>query len=137
MMFQSGALFDSLTVAENIAFPLREAGIRDEEEIDRQVSEALEIVRMPGQKTKMPADLSGGMRKRVALARAVVEKTGARAAYLPIDPAAGIERLNEHLYYFEELYLTSPIPMMEIYRAVAARGVKVTIDGHGADELLS
>ena len=88
MMFQGGALFDSLTAAQNIAFSLREAGVRDPKEIDRRVSEALEIVRMPGQKSKMPADLSGGMRKRVALARAVVEMP---ACVLYDEPHAGLD----------------------------------------------
>lgn len=88
MMFQGGALFDSFTVAENIAFPLKEAGVRDPVEIDRRVSEALEIVRMPGQKEMMPADLSGGMRKRVALARAVVETP---ACVLYDEPHAGLD----------------------------------------------
>lgn len=88
MMFQGGALFDSFTVSENIAFPLREMGLRDKKEIDRRVSEALEIVRMPGQETKMPSDLSGGMRKRVALARAVVEKP---ACVLYDEPHAGLD----------------------------------------------
>lgn len=74
MMFQNGALFDSMTVGQNIAFPLRESGMKDEEEIQRMVSESLEIVRLGGQEDKMPADLSGGMRKRVALARAIVDK---------------------------------------------------------------
>ena len=49
MMFQSGALFDSMTVKENIAFPLREAGIHDKEEIGERVAEALNIVKLPGQ----------------------------------------------------------------------------------------
>lgn len=88
MMFQGGALFDSMTVAQNIAFPLREGGLRDEGEIARRVSEALKIVRMPGQETKMPADLSGGMRKRVALARAVVEKP---CCILFDEPHAGLD----------------------------------------------
>lgn len=88
MMFQGGALFDSLTVAQNIAFSLREAGLKDEEEIDRRVSEALAIVRMPQQKAKMPADLSGGMRKRVALARAVVEMP---TCVLYDEPHAGLD----------------------------------------------
>jgi phospholipid/cholesterol/gamma-HCH transport system ATP-binding protein len=88
MMFQGGALFDSFTVGQNIAFPLREAGLRDQREIDLRVSQALEIVRMPGQERKMPADLSGGMRKRVALARAVVEMP---ACVLYDEPHAGLD----------------------------------------------
>lgn len=70
-------------------------------------------------------------------AEAVVDEIGAKAVYLPIDPSEGIDRLLSYMYYFEEIYPTSPIPMMEIYRTVARHGVKVTIDGHGADELLS
>ena len=88
MMFQSGALFDSMTVRENIAFPLREGGLKDEAEIGRRVSEALEIVKLPGQEEKMPADLSGGMSKRVALARAVVEKP---MCVLYDEPHAGLD----------------------------------------------
>jgi phospholipid/cholesterol/gamma-HCH transport system ATP-binding protein len=88
MMFQSGALFDSMTVRDNIAFPLREGGLKDEVEIDRRVREALEIVKLPGQEDKMPSDLSGGMRKRVALARAVVEKP---CCVLYDEPHAGLD----------------------------------------------
>jgi phospholipid/cholesterol/gamma-HCH transport system ATP-binding protein len=88
MMFQSGALFDSLTVAENVAFPLRESGMKDEAAIEKRVEEALEIVRLPGQMAKMPADLSGGMRKRVALARAVVERP---CCVLYDEPHAGLD----------------------------------------------
>ena len=88
MMFQGGALFDSLTVAENVAFPLREAGLRDEAQIKQRVEEALEIVRLPGQQLKMPADLSGGMRKRVALARAVVDRP---CCVLYDEPHSGLD----------------------------------------------
>lgn len=88
MMFQNGALFDSLTVGGNIAFPLREAGIKDKKEIETRVKEALEIVKLPGQEDKMPSDLSGGMRKRVALARAVVEKP---CCVLYDEPHAGLD----------------------------------------------
>ncbi|TAF34512.1 MAG: asparagine synthase (glutamine-hydrolyzing) [Cytophagales bacterium] len=70
-------------------------------------------------------------------AKAVVDKIGAEATYISMDPAKGIENLQEYLYYFEELYLTSPIPMIEVYKAISKAGVKVSIDGHGADELLS
>jgi phospholipid/cholesterol/gamma-HCH transport system ATP-binding protein len=88
MMFQGGALFDSLDVAHNVAFPLREQGMKDEKEIARLVAEALEIVRLPGQETKMPSELSGGMRKRVALARAVVARP---ACVLYDEPHAGLD----------------------------------------------
>jgi phospholipid/cholesterol/gamma-HCH transport system ATP-binding protein len=91
MMFQSGALFDSMNVAQNVAFPLREAGLRDEDEIMRRVEEALEIVRLPGQMEKMPSELSGGMRKRVALARAVVERP---CCVLFDEPHAGLDPIT-------------------------------------------
>jgi phospholipid/cholesterol/gamma-HCH transport system ATP-binding protein len=72
MLFQSGALFDSMTVFENVAFPLREHTDMSEEEIARNVREKLELVNLPGTEHLMPVDLSGGMRKRVGLARSIV-----------------------------------------------------------------
>ena len=74
MLFQSGALFDSMSVEENLAFPLVETGERDRSVIQEKVSEALEMVDLPGQERKMPAELSGGMKKRVALARAIITR---------------------------------------------------------------
>jgi len=71
MLFQSGALFDSMDVFENIAFPLREHTDLGEEEIAAKVGEKLAMVGLPGVESKMPSDLSGGMRKRVALARSL------------------------------------------------------------------
>src|SRR5690242_6568247 len=70
-LFQLGALFDSLTVGENIAFPLVEHTHKPAEEIQRIVAQKLELVGLPGFEKKMPAQLSGGQRKRVALARAI------------------------------------------------------------------
>ena len=72
MLFQSGALFDSMTVFENVAFPLREHTDMSEDEISRNVREKLELVNLPGSEHLMPVDLSGGMRKRVGLARSIV-----------------------------------------------------------------
>jgi phospholipid/cholesterol/gamma-HCH transport system ATP-binding protein len=72
MLFQSGALFDSMTVFENIAFPLREHTEMSEEEIEQSVNEKLELVNLPNTGHLMPVDLSGGMRKRVGLARSIV-----------------------------------------------------------------
>lgn len=74
MMFQGGALFDSFTLFENVAFPLREGGMKDEEIISERVLRALKIVKLSGHEDKFPSDISGGMRKRVALARAVVDQ---------------------------------------------------------------
>lgn len=91
MMFQGGALFDSLTVGKNVAFPLIEQGMKDSTEIQRLVTEALEIVRLPGQESKLPSDLSGGMRKRVALARAVVSRP---ACVLYDEPHAGLDPIT-------------------------------------------
>jgi phospholipid/cholesterol/gamma-HCH transport system ATP-binding protein len=72
MLFQSGALFDSMTVFENVAFPLREHADMSEDEIARAVKEKLELVSLPNAEQLMPVDLSGGMRKRVGLARSIV-----------------------------------------------------------------
>ncbi len=72
MLFQSGALFDSMNVFENVAFPLREHTDMSEEEIARAVREKLELVNLPNTEHLMPVDLSGGMRKRVGLARSIV-----------------------------------------------------------------
>jgi len=72
MLFQSGALFDSMTVFENVAFPLREHTEMSEDEIGRAVREKLELVNLPNTDHLMPVDLSGGMRKRVGLARSIV-----------------------------------------------------------------
>ncbi|MEA2416318.1 MAG: phospholipid/cholesterol/gamma-HCH transport system ATP-binding protein [Thermoanaerobaculia bacterium] len=72
MLFQSGALFDSMNVFENVAFPLREHTEMSEDEIGRAVKEKLGLVNLPNTENLMPVDLSGGMRKRVGLARSIV-----------------------------------------------------------------
>ena len=74
MLFQSAALFDSLTVAENIAFALRRERCHSDSEIRQKVSDALSMVELEGIEEKRPSELSGGMRKRVGLARAIVYK---------------------------------------------------------------
>ncbi len=71
MLFQGGALFDSMDVYENIAFPMREHTDADDDEISDRVAEKLAMVHLAGIERKMPADLSGGMKKRVALARSL------------------------------------------------------------------
>ncbi len=71
MLFQGGALFDSMNVFDNVAYPLREHTGLDDEEVGVKVAEKLAMVRLSGIEEKMPADLSGGMKKRVALARSL------------------------------------------------------------------
>ena len=88
MLFQDGALFDSMTVFENVAFPLRERGERDEKIIRNKVAYALELVSLQGQEQKMPVNLSGGMRKRAALARAIISEP---ACILYDEPTAGLD----------------------------------------------
>ncbi|MFM8458868.1 MAG: ABC transporter ATP-binding protein, partial [Chthoniobacterales bacterium] len=88
MLFQNGALFDSMNVGDNVAFPLREHGVTDEALIARKVEEALDMVDLAGQQNKMPVNLSGGMRKRVALARALISEP---RCMLYDEPTAGLD----------------------------------------------
>jgi phospholipid/cholesterol/gamma-HCH transport system ATP-binding protein len=72
MLFQGAALFDSMTVAENVAFAFRRKRSMAEGEIAQKVAEVLEMVDLPDTQDKWPSELSGGMRKRVGLARAII-----------------------------------------------------------------
>lgn len=71
VLFQGGALFDSMSAFENVAFPLRTFTKRSEDQIQEEVLECLEMVELPEVGPLMPSELSGGMKKRVALARAI------------------------------------------------------------------
>jgi phospholipid/cholesterol/gamma-HCH transport system ATP-binding protein len=73
-VFQFAALFDSLNICENVAMGLRKEGGHTEREILQRVGEALELVDLPGVESKFPAELSGGMRKRVGIARAIARQ---------------------------------------------------------------
>jgi phospholipid/cholesterol/gamma-HCH transport system ATP-binding protein len=88
ILFQGGALFDSMTVEENIAFPLREAGLRDPEVLRRKIAEMLEVIELEGQEKKLPVNLSGGMKKRVGLARAIINQP---SCILYDEPTAGLD----------------------------------------------
>ena len=88
MLFQQGALFDSMSVAGNVAFPLIEAGVKDRDEIRQRVKEALEIVDLAEHGEKLPVNLSGGMRKRAGIARAIVART---QCILYDEPTAGLD----------------------------------------------
>jgi phospholipid/cholesterol/gamma-HCH transport system ATP-binding protein len=88
ILFQSGALFDSMTVEENIAFPLREAGEKDSKVLHTKVEEMLEVIEMEGQEDKMPESLSGGMKKRVGLARSIIRRP---SCVLYDEPTSGLD----------------------------------------------
>jgi len=110
MLFQDGALFDSLNVFDNVAFPLRERGERDPEVVRDKVARSLAMVNMTGHDHKMPVTLSGGMRKRVALARAIISPPDVILYDEPtsgLDPIVSdsINRLIRHLQ--KELHATS------------------------------
>lgn len=70
-------------------------------------------------------------------AKMVTDNIGINATYIDIDPLKYWDKLNEYLYMFEEIYITSPIPMIATYKSVKEHGISVTLDGHGADELFS
>ena len=90
-LFQDAALFDSITVGENVAFPLRRHTRKPESEIKNIVAEKLKEVELDGQQDKMPAQLSGGMKKRAALARALALDP---AILLVDEPASGLDRIT-------------------------------------------
>ena len=73
-VFQFAALFDSLSIGDNVAMGLRKEGRLSEPQIMKRVAEALELVDLPGEESKFPAELSGGMRKRVGIARAIARQ---------------------------------------------------------------
>jgi phospholipid/cholesterol/gamma-HCH transport system ATP-binding protein len=88
ILFQGGALFDSMTVEDNIAFPLREAGERDPKVLHAKVQEMLEVMEMEGDENKMPVSLSGGMKKRVGLARSIIRRP---SCVLYDEPTSGLD----------------------------------------------
>lgn len=94
MVFQGAALFDSLTVGENVAYPLREHFPQmSEEEIAQRVAQKLKLVNLPGIEAMHPADLSGGMRKRVGLARAIAVDP---EVILWDEPTTGLDPISAH-----------------------------------------
>jgi len=110
MVFQNGALFDSITVGENVAFPLRERGDMEEDQIIQVVRGLLEMVGVAGMADQLPSDLSTGMKRSVAIARALAAQP---EAVLYDEPTTMVDPLMAHLLgnlierLKQQLHLTS------------------------------
>lgn len=113
--FQSGALFDSISVFENVAYPLFEHTRLPEKEIETKVLEMLRIVNMEEAAHLMPSDLSGGMQKRVGLARAMVMSP---EILLYDEPTAGLDPVNVEMV----------IDVMDRFKQKGISGIFVTHD---------
>jgi phospholipid/cholesterol/gamma-HCH transport system ATP-binding protein len=110
MVFQSGALLNSLTVGENVGLYLAEHRLQPPEEIARIVAEKLEVVGLKGTEEKMPSDLSGGMKKRVAIARALVIEPQLILYDEPtseLDPLSAVVIAEEILHLQDRIGVTS------------------------------
>jgi len=119
-VFQASALFDSLTVAGNVAMGLRKQGTLSAQEIEARVHEALELVDLPAAGDTLPIELSGGMRKRVGIARAIA----LRPKYLLYDePTTGLDPVTAAV--INEL-------MLRMQRALGVTGIVITHDMRSA-----
>lgn len=111
-LFQSGALYDSMTVRENLEFPLtRVLKLKDQGEIDQRIEEVLEGVGLLDAIDKMPSDLSGGMRKRIGLARTIIVKP---EIILYDEPTTGLDpitsrEISELILNLQKKYKTTSI----------------------------
>jgi phospholipid/cholesterol/gamma-HCH transport system ATP-binding protein len=128
-LFQSGALYDSMTVRENMEFPLtRVLKLKDQAEIDQRVEEVLESVGLSDAADKMPSDLSGGMRKRAGLARTLIVRP---EIMLYDEPTTGLDpitsrEISELILTVQKKYKTTSLIIthdMECARITADRVV--------------
>jgi phospholipid/cholesterol/gamma-HCH transport system ATP-binding protein len=124
-VFQFAALFDSLSIGENVAMGLRKQGHLSESEIEKRVSEALALVDLPDTQSRFPAELSGGMRKRVGIARAIA----LRPKYILYDePTTGLDPVTSAV--IDEL-------MIRMQKQLNVTGVVITHDMRSAYRVAS
>jgi len=118
-VFQEGALFDSMTVADNVAYRLREDGV-DEEEIEPRVLEALRFVELEHTLEQVPPELSGGMRRRVSIARALINKP---PVVLYDSPTAGLDPITS------QTIITLILRLRDVYGVTALLATHRLQDG--------
>ncbi len=112
MVFQSGALLNSLTVAENVGLYLSEHRLKTPEEIQKIVTEKLDVVGLKDTEEKMPSELSGGMKKRVAIARALVSEPQLILYDEPtseLDPLSSVVIAEEIVHLNDRIHVTSVV----------------------------
>jgi phospholipid/cholesterol/gamma-HCH transport system ATP-binding protein len=114
-VFQNGALFDSMTVRENLAYPLLEHTALDDAGIEARIAKMLELIKMQGSENLLPASLSGGMQKRVGLARAIILEP---EIILYDEPTAGLDPQNTK----------NLVEIMDTLRKHGTSGIFVTHD---------
>lgn len=134
-LFQSNALYDSMTVRENLEFPLRRHGIeKTKEEVDKLVHEALMNVGLPDTEEMMPSELSGGMKKRIALARTLIMNPLIILYDEPttgLDPITGKEISNLMIEVQKKYNTSSIIISHDIYCVkIVANRIVMLIDGY-------
>jgi phospholipid/cholesterol/gamma-HCH transport system ATP-binding protein len=133
-LFQSGALYDSMTVKENMEFALtRVLKIKDQQEIDNRIQEVLEGIGLPEAIDKMPSDLSGGMRKRVGLARTLIVKP---EIMLYDEPTTGLDpitsrEISELILQMQQKFKTSSIIITHDMDCARITGDRVLIMNEG------
>lgn len=134
-LFQSNALYDSMTVRENLLFPLRRHGLKyEKEEIEEMVNESLLSVGLPDTSAMMPSELSGGMKKRIALARTLMLKPEIILYDEPttgLDPITGKE-ISKLIVHVQEKYNSSSIIISHDINCVkiVADRIVMLIDGY-------
>ena len=133
-LFQGGALYDSMTVRENLEFPLtRVLRLKDQSEIDKRVQEVLEGVGLTDAIDKMPSDLSGGMRKRIGLARTLIVNP---EIMLYDEPTTGLDpitsrEISELILNMQKKYKTSSIIITHDMECARITGDRIVVMNEG------
>ena len=134
-LFQSAALYDSMTVRENLEFPLtRVLRLKDKEKIDQSVEEVLEAVGLSNAIDAMPSDLSGGMRKRIGLARTLILKP---EIMLYDEPTTGLDpitsrEISELILEMQKKYRTSSVIITHDISCAQITGDRILVMNDGA-----